>query len=146
VCLEAGQVHAETAVPVKGVLEPDDAVRAIDEVGATGVVVSNHGGRQLNGAIASLDALPGVVDAVGDRATVLIDGGVRTGSDVVTALALGADAVMVGRPYIYGLAVAGGDGVSAVLEILANEIRQTLTLMGVGAVAELSRDHLISRG
>jgi L-lactate dehydrogenase (cytochrome)/(S)-mandelate dehydrogenase len=131
---------------VKGVLEPQDAVRAVDEVGATGVVVSNHGGRQLNGAMASLDALSDVVDAVGDRATVLIDGGVRTGSDVVTALALGADAIMIGRPYIYGLAVAGGDGVSAVLDILANEIRQTLTLMGVAAVGDLSRDHLISAG
>jgi isopentenyl diphosphate isomerase/L-lactate dehydrogenase-like FMN-dependent dehydrogenase len=128
---------------VKGVLDADDAVRAVDEVGATGVVVSNHGGRQLNGAIASLDALPAVVDAVGDRATVLIDGGVRSGTDVVTALALGADAVMIGRPYIYGLAVAGGDGVTAILEILANEIRQALTLMGVASVADLSRDDLL---
>jgi isopentenyl diphosphate isomerase/L-lactate dehydrogenase-like FMN-dependent dehydrogenase len=128
---------------VKGVLDADDAVRAVDEVGATGVVVSNHGGRQLNGAIASLDALPAVVDAVGDRATVLIDGGVRSGTDVVTALALGADAVMIGRPYIYGLAVAGGDGVTAILEILANEIRQALTLMGVASVADLTRDDLL---
>jgi L-lactate dehydrogenase (cytochrome) len=128
---------------VKGVLDADDTVRAVDEVGATGVVVSNHGGRQLNGAIASLDALPAVVDAVGERATVLIDGGVRSGSDVVTALALGADAVMIGRPYIYGLAVAGGAGVTAILEILANEIRQTLTLMGVASVAELTRDDLL---
>jgi tRNA-dihydrouridine synthase len=79
-----------------------------------GVVVSNHGGRQLNGAVASLHALPDIADAVGDRATVLIDSGVRTGSDVVTALALGADAVMIGRPYIYGLAVAGC-GVKAIL-------------------------------
>lgn len=127
---------------VKGILEPDDAVRAVDEVGATGVVVSNHGGRQLNGAVASLDALPDVAEAVGDRATVLIDGGVRSGSDVVTAMALGADAVMIGRPYIYGLAVAGGDGVTAVLDILANEIRQTLTLMGVASVADLDREHV----
>ena len=103
---------------VKGLLDPADAERAVDVVGATGVVVSNHVGRQLDGAVASLDALPDIADAVGDPATVLIDSGVRTGSDVVTALALGADAVMIGRPYIYGLAVAGGRGVTAILDIL----------------------------
>lgn len=130
---------------VKGVLDPADAVQAVDEVGATGVVVSNHGGRQLNGAVASLDALPDIADAVGDRATVLIDGGVRTGSDVVTALALGADAVMIGRPYIYGLAVAGRKGVKAVLDIPANEIRHTLILMGVAVVTDLERGHVSRR-
>lgn len=133
------------AFVVKGLLDPADAVRAVDEVGATGVVVSNHGGRQLNGAMASLDALPDIAEAVGDRATVLIDGGIRSGSDVVTALALGADAVMIGRPYIYGLAVAGQRGVKAVLDILANEIRQTLILMGVAGVAELERGHVSRR-
>lgn len=127
---------------VKGVLEPGDAVRAIDDVGATGVVVSNHGGRQLNGAIASVDALPDIADAVGGRATVLLDSGVRTGSDIVMALALGADAVLIGRPYLYGLAVAGGAGVGAVLDILAADIRSTLTLMGVASVADLTRDVL----
>ena len=116
---------------VKGVLDPADAVQAVDEAGATGVVVSNHGGRQLDRAVASLEALPAIVDTVGDRATVLIDGGVRSGADIVTALALGADAVMIGRPYIYGLAVGGGGGVAAVLEILADEMRRTLTLMGL---------------
>ncbi|CAN5697076.1 FMN-dependent L-lactate dehydrogenase LldD [soil metagenome] len=130
---------------VKGVLEPSDALRAIDEVGATGVVVSNHGGRQLNGTISSVAALPAVVTAVGDRATVLLDGGVRTGTDVVTALALGADAVMIGRPYLYGLAVAGGAGVEQVLGILAAEMRQTLTLMGVADVADLGPEHLLAR-
>jgi isopentenyl diphosphate isomerase/L-lactate dehydrogenase-like FMN-dependent dehydrogenase len=133
------------AFVVKGLLDPADAVRAVDEVGATGVVVSNHGGRQLNGAMASLDALPDIAEAVGARATVLIDGGIRSGSDVVTALALGADAVMIGRPYIYGLAVAGQRGVKAVLDILANEIRQTLILMGVAGVAELERGHVSRR-
>ncbi|CAN5483174.1 hypothetical protein BH11ACT7_BH11ACT7_36580 [soil metagenome] len=128
---------------VKGVLEPADAERAVDDVGATGVVVSNHGGRQLNAAVASLDALPGVADAVGDRAAVLLDGGVRTGTDAVTALALGADAVMIVRPCPYGLAVAGSAGVEAVLGILAAEIRQTLLLMGVAAVTDLGRDHLL---
>lgn len=127
---------------VKGILDPADAVRAVDEVGATGVVVSNHGGRQLNATIASLDALPAVADEVGDRATVLLDGGVRCGTDVVTALALGADAVMIGRPFLYGLAVAGGAGVAAVLDILAAEIRQTLLLMGVASAADLNREHV----
>lgn len=130
-------------VYLKGVLDPDDARRAVDEVGATGVVVSNHGGRQLNGVLSSLEALPGVVAAVGDRATVLLDSGIRCGADVVTALALGAKAVLIGRPYIYGLAVGGGAGVSAVLDLLAAEIRQTLTLMGVGSVCELTPEHLI---
>jgi L-lactate dehydrogenase (cytochrome)/(S)-mandelate dehydrogenase len=131
---------------VKGILEPPDATIAVDEVGATGVVVSNHGGRQLNGAMASLDALPAVVDAVGDRATVLLDGGIRCGADVVTALALGADAVMIGRPYVYGLAVAGAAGVAAVLDVLAEETRKTLMLMGVRSVSDLGRDHLVKRG
>ena len=128
---------------VKGVLDPADAVQAVDEAGATGVVVSNHGGRQLDRAVASLEALPAIVDTVGDRATVLIDGGVRSGADIVTALALGADAVMMGRPYIYGLAVGGGGGVAAVLEILADEMRRTLTLMGLAGVGDLNRDHVI---
>lgn len=91
---------------------------------------------------ASLDALPDVANAVGDRAVVLLDGGIRCGTDVVTALALGADAVMIGRPYLYGLAVRGRTGVEQVLAILAEETRKTLLLMGVGGVAELSRDHL----
>ena len=129
---------------VKGILEPADAVLAVDDVGATGVVVSNHGGRQLNAAPASLDALPDVADAVGDRATVLLDGGIRCGTDVVTALALGAHAVMIGRPYLYGLATAGPGGVEAVLSILAEETRKALTLMGVASVTELNRDHLVA--
>jgi L-lactate dehydrogenase (cytochrome)/(S)-mandelate dehydrogenase len=127
---------------VKGILEPADAVLAVDEVGATGVVVSNHGGRQLNSVTASLDALPGVADAVGDRATVLLDGGVRCGTDVVTALALGAHAVLIGRPYLYGLAAGGAAGVEAVLSILADETRKALTLMGVAGVSELGREHV----
>lgn len=131
-------------VYLKGILDPDDARRAVDEVGATGVVVSNHGGRQLNGVPSSLEALPGIVAAVGDRAEVLLDSGVRCGADVLTACALGASAVLIGRPYIYGLAVDGRAGVAAVLEILATEIRQTLMLMGVGSVGELTPEHLIA--
>ncbi len=128
-------------VYLKGILEPDDARRARD-AGAAGVVVSNHGGRQLSPTVATLDALPGVVEAVGDDLEVLLDGGVRSGSDVVTALALGARTVLVGRPYVYGLAGAGEAGVRAVLELLEEEIRRCLHLMGVGSVAELAPEHL----
>ena len=114
---------------VKGILHPADAERAAD-LGADAVIVSNHGGRQLDGALASLDALPAVTDAVGDRIDVLLDGGIRRGSDVVKALCLGARAVLVGRPWIYGLATAGGAGVAAVLDVLRAELTVTLTLLG----------------
>jgi isopentenyl diphosphate isomerase/L-lactate dehydrogenase-like FMN-dependent dehydrogenase len=129
---------------MKGVLDPDDADRAV-ALGLDGVVVSNHGGRQLDCAQASLDALPAVADAIGGRAEVLLDGGVRRGTDIVKALALGADAVLVGRPYLYGLAVGGETGVSNVLEILRAELERTLALMGVGSVAELDRSWLVPR-
>lgn len=124
---------------VKGVLEPDDAVRCVDAVGADGVLVSNHGGRQLDRVAATLDALPGIVDAVGGRGKVYLDGGVRRGSDVVTALALGADGVMIGRAYGYGLAVAGEAGVADILTGFADDIRRTLVLMGCPGVAALDR-------
>ena len=102
---------------LKGIQHPDDARRAVD-AGMDGIIVSNHGGRQVDGAVASLDALPGIVDAVGDRSTVLFDSGVRTGADVAKALALGAKAVLVGRPYAYGLALAVRPGVQHVLRCL----------------------------
>jgi isopentenyl diphosphate isomerase/L-lactate dehydrogenase-like FMN-dependent dehydrogenase len=129
---------------MKGLLDPEDAERAVD-LGFDGVVVSNHGGRQLEYAQATLDALPAVAGAVGDRAEVLLDGGVRRGTDIVKALALGADAVLVGRPYLYGLAVAGEAGAAHVMEILRAELERTLALMGVGSVAELDRSWLIER-
>ncbi|MBV9293074.1 MAG: alpha-hydroxy-acid oxidizing protein, partial [Frankiales bacterium] len=116
-------------VVLKGVLHPDDARRAAD-AGIDGVVVSNHGGRQIDGEIASLDALPDVVAAVGDRMTVLLDSGVRTGSDVVKALALGAKAVLIGRPYVYGLGLGGEDGVRHVLRSLLAELDLTMALAG----------------
>src|SRR4029079_14910917 len=108
-----------TRLPIilKGVLHPDDARRAVDH-GAAGVIVSNHGGRQLDGAIAALDALPRVVDAVGDRTVVLFDGGLRRGADVLKSIALGARAGLLGRPYAYGLAAGGEQGVRAVLSNL----------------------------
>jgi isopentenyl diphosphate isomerase/L-lactate dehydrogenase-like FMN-dependent dehydrogenase len=132
------------AVYVKGLLDPDDATRAVS-MGCEGVVVSNHGGRQLDHALASLEALPAIVEAVGSRAEVLFDGGIRRGTDVVKALALGARAVLIGRPQIYGLVVGGQQGVSDVLEILRVELDRALTLMGVPGVQELDPGWLIDR-
>jgi isopentenyl diphosphate isomerase/L-lactate dehydrogenase-like FMN-dependent dehydrogenase len=131
-------------VYVKGLLDPDDAVRAVS-IGCEGVVVSNHGGRQLDHALATLDALPAIVEAVGGRAEVLLDGGIRRGTDVVKALALGARAVMIGRAQIYGLIVRGQQGVGDVLEIFRSELDRALLLMGVQGVHELDRGWLVDR-
>lgn len=121
---------------VKGILTGEDARRAV-ECGADGLVVSNHGGRQLDGAPATIAVLPEVRGAVGPRAQVLLDGGVRRGTDVVKALAYGADAVLVGRPYLYGLAAAGEAGVTRVLELLREELVRTLTLLGRPSVSAI---------
>jgi 4-hydroxymandelate oxidase len=128
-------------VVVKGLVTAEDATLACDH-GASAVVVSNHGGRQLDGAIASLDALPEVVDAVGNRAEVYVDGGVRCGSDVVMALALGARAVLVGRPALYGLAFGGAKGVQQVLELLRDETENALALLGCRSPDEVTRAHV----
>jgi L-lactate dehydrogenase (cytochrome) len=128
--------QTELPVVLKGVLHPDDARAALD-AGVDGVVVSNHGGRQVDGAIAAFDALPGVVDAVGGRMAVLVDSGVRTGADVVKALAVGADAVLYGRPYIYGLGLGGQAGVEHVLRCLLGELDVTMALAGRCSLAEL---------
>jgi isopentenyl diphosphate isomerase/L-lactate dehydrogenase-like FMN-dependent dehydrogenase len=127
---------------VKGILHPDDALRAVD-AGAHGVIVSNHGGRQLDGAIAALDALPRVAAAVGDRTVVLFDSGIRRGADVIKAIALGAKSILVGRPYAYGLAVNGEDGVRDVLANLIADIDLTLGLAGCSTFAELGRENLV---
>jgi len=126
---------------VKGILTAEDAALAV-EAGAEGVVVSNHGGRQLDGVAASLDALPEVAEAVGDRALVLMDGGIRRGSDVVKALALGAGAVLAGRAPIWGLAVGGADGVEGVLHLLREEVELALALCGCASPADVSRSHV----
>jgi len=124
---------------VKGVLHPDDAARAVD-CGVDGVIVSNHGGRQLDGASSSIAALPGVVEAIGDRAEVLLDGGVRRGTDIAKALALGARACLVGRPMLYGLAAGGVDGAERVIELLRAELETAMALLGCTSIGELTPD------
>jgi len=128
-------------VIVKGLVTAEDA-RLACEHGASGVVVSNHGGRQLDGAIASLEALPEVVEAVDGRAEVYLDGGVRRGTDVVTALAIGAQAVFVGRPVLYGLAFGGARGVRQVLDILRDETENALALLGCRSPSEVTPAHV----
>jgi L-lactate dehydrogenase (cytochrome)/(S)-mandelate dehydrogenase len=114
---------------LKGVLHPDEARRAVAE-GTDGIVVSNHGGRQLDGAPASIDALPAIVAAVDGRIPVLIDGGVRRGVDIARALALGATACLIGRPHLWGLAVAGEAGVAAILDLYRRELDRVMALCG----------------
>jgi L-lactate dehydrogenase (cytochrome) len=126
---------------VKGVLTAEDAQRSLDQ-GAQGVVVSNHGGRQLDGVSATLRALPEIVKAVGNRAEVLMDGGIRRGSDIAKALCLGARAVLIGRAYAYGLGAAGEAGVSRAIEILRADLERTMALLGVESTAELDRTYV----
>jgi len=127
---------------VKGILTAEDASHALEH-GAAGVIVSNHGGRQLDGALSACEALPAVVDAVGGRAEVLVDGGVRRGTDVLKALALGARAVIVGRPYLWGLAVNGEAGVSQILDMLRQEITLAMGLAGRPTLAEIDRTLIV---
>jgi len=131
-------LRGTTSLPIvlKGILHPDDA-REARERGVDGIVVSNHGGRQIDGAIASLDALPPIVDAVGGEMSVLLDSGIRSGADVFKALALGADAVLIGRPYLWGLALDGQNGVETVLRSLLAELDLTMALSGFTRTAEI---------
>jgi len=134
--------HWDGPIVLKGILSAADAERAAD-AGMDGVVVSNHGGRQVDGAIGALDALPPVVAAVGDRMTVLFDGGIRGGADMFKALALGARAVLIGRPYVYALGLAGQDGVRHVLRALRNDFELTMRLAGRPRLSDLSPDALV---
>ena len=129
---------------LKGVLHPEEARMAVER-GVDGVIVSNHGGRQLDGAPASLEALPAVVDAVGGKIPVLMDGGIRRGADVVKALAQGAAACLVGRPQLWGLAVAGEAGVAHMLEIYRREIDRVLGLCGITRIADIDRTLLFTQ-
>jgi isopentenyl diphosphate isomerase/L-lactate dehydrogenase-like FMN-dependent dehydrogenase len=141
---DLGFLRDRTELPIllKGVLHPDDAARAID-AGMNGIVVSNHGGRQIDGVIPTLEALPGIAAAVDGRVPVLLDSGIRGGSDAFKALALGASAVCVGRPYVWGLAAAGQRGVEEVLDNFIAEFDLTLGLAGYAAAAEVGREALV---
>ena len=132
-----------TSLPVvfKGILHPDDAERAF-EVGADAIIVSNHGGRQVDGAVASLDALVEIRERIGEGPTVLLDSGIRTGRDVAVAVALGADAVLLGRPHMYGLAVAGEQGVREVVENVLADLDLTMALVGAPDIAGLRQMEL----
>jgi lactate 2-monooxygenase len=132
-----------TRLPIllKGILHPDDARRALDH-GVDGIVVSNHGGRQVDGSIGSLDALPDIVEAVGGRAPVLFDSGIRGGADVFKALALGARAVLIGRPYCFGLAIAGESGVREVIQNLRADFDLTMGLAGCALARDIRREAL----
>jgi lactate 2-monooxygenase len=139
-------LREQTALPIvlKGILHPEDARRAVRE-GVDGVIVSNHGGRQVDGAIGALDALPAIREAVGGDLPLLFDSGIRTGADVFKALALGANAVCLGRPYVWGLALDGRTGVEQVLRCLLAELDLTIALSGYTAVTQLDRSSLIDR-
>jgi 4-hydroxymandelate oxidase len=130
---------------LKGVLHPGDAAMAI-EYGTRALLVSNHGGRQLDSAVAALDALPAVVEAVADRAEVIVDGGVRRGTDILKALALGARAVLIGRPVHWGLAVGGEAGVRHVLELLRAELALDLMLCGLASPLEVDGSLIVPAG
>jgi isopentenyl diphosphate isomerase/L-lactate dehydrogenase-like FMN-dependent dehydrogenase len=140
-------LRARTSLPIvlKGILHPDDA-REARERGADGIVVSNHGGRQIDGAVAAIDALPEIADAVGDDVVILFDSGIRSGADAFKALALGAAAVLVGRPYLWGMALEGADGVEKVLRWLLAELDLTIGLSGHTAPSELSAEVLLRAG
>ena len=139
--IERFAANSPLPLVVKGILAPEDARLALAH-GARAVVVSNHGGRQLDTVLSSADALTPIVDAVGDHIDVLVDGGIRRGTDVLKAMALGARAVMIRRPILCGLAVGGAEGVRRVLEILLSELETALMLAGVPRATELTRSHL----
>lgn len=138
------ELKKRTSLPVllKGILHPTDARLAIEN-GVDGIIVSNHGGRQLDGVISSIDALPAIVDEAGGEVPILIDSGIRRGADVVKALALGADAVLLGRPYAYGLALAGQAGVEKVLTNFMQQTRSSLALAGASSVKAARNIHIV---
>jgi isopentenyl diphosphate isomerase/L-lactate dehydrogenase-like FMN-dependent dehydrogenase len=137
-------LRERTSLPIllKGILHTDDARRAVD-LGVDGLIVSNHGGRQVDNAVASLDALVAIRAALGPEPTVLLDSGIRTGTDVFVALALGADACLLGRPHLYGLALAGSDGVRQVIENVIAELDLTMGLVGVPDIASMTPELLV---
>ena len=143
--LEWIREYWQGAMVLKGILDPEDAREAV-RFGADGIVVSNHGGRQLDGVLSSARALPAIADAVQGDLTILADSGVRSGLDVVRMLALGVDGVLLGRPFVYALAAAGEQGVAHVLDLIASEMKVAMTLTGARAVGEISRESLVRAG
>ncbi len=137
-------LRERTDLPIllKGILHPDDAARAVD-AGIDGIVVSNHGGRQVDGSIATIEALPAVADAVAGRIPILLDSGIRGGADAFKALALGATAVLIGRPYVYGLAIAGSAGVREVIENIRADFELTMALAGCSSISEIGPEMLV---
>jgi len=133
-------LHGATDLPVlvKGIVTAEDAVLAVEN-GADMVIVSNHGGRTLDGMLGTLDALPEVVDGVNGRVPVLVDGGIRRGGDVLKALALGATAILIGRPYLWGLGAFGQEGVQRVVEVLHGELRVAMGLSGMASLDKIDR-------
>jgi lactate 2-monooxygenase len=140
---DLGFLRQKTKLPIllKGILHADDAALALDH-GMDGIIVSNHGGRQVDGSISTLAALPAIAERIGGKVPVLLDGGVRGGADMFKAIAMGATAVCIGRPYVYGLSVAGQAGVEEVLRNLMAEFYFTMGLAGVSRVGEIGRDAL----
>ena len=136
------QSITELPILVKGILRSDDALLAINH-GAKGIIVSNHGGRQLDTAISTINALPAIAEAVRGRAPILIDGGIRRGTDILKAIALGATGVMLGRPILWGLAVDGEEGVSNVLQLIKDEFDLAMGLCGCRSIAEITHDLII---
>ncbi|GAB4035239.1 alpha-hydroxy acid oxidase [Spirosoma jeollabukense] len=132
------QSFAKTPVLLKGILNPDDAEKAL-QAGVSGIIVSNHGGRNLDTVPATIEALPRIAEKINRRMPILMDGGIRRGTDVVKAIALGADAVLVGKPVCFGLASAGAEGVAKVMEILRNELELTMALTGRATLASIDR-------
>lgn len=137
------EIAEQSTIPVavKGVLHPDDARRAVD-AGAAAIVVSNHGGRQLDAAIPTAEALPDIITAVDGQVPVYVDGGIRTGTDAFRALALGASAILIGRPYVWALAVGGQSKVEELITSLTDDLAEVMTLAGCGSVDEITPDHL----
>jgi 4-hydroxymandelate oxidase len=132
---------ARVPVVLKGILNPDDAERAV-RAGASAIIVSNHGARQLDTVSATIEALPLITERVAGRIPVLVDGGIRRGTDVLKALAMGATAVLIGRPYVYGLAVGGADGVSRVIDILRGEFEVAMALTGRPTISSIDKSVL----
>lgn len=136
------QKHWPGPIILKGIQTVEDAQKCV-EVGVQGIVVSNHGGRQVDGGVSSLGMLPRIVDAVGDKLEILFDSGIRCGADIAKALALGAKMCLIGRPYVYGLALGGEGGVSHVLRSLLGDLELTLHLAGIPSVKQLNRSRLV---